>query len=341
MTNFIDSDISLNRSPIFGEEQGNLPTRDTSDYPVGAVSIADLNRKPEDTGPRAGKFSFKGLQDAMNGGTDQFKFETDDWNLSNAKQGLTDYILIRLPRRGAVQGTDYTFRFLINPGNIEVSYNTVDAQSLTRSGWNFGVWGDDLIQISMQGKTAGYYFGNGLSEANRIFSQSYRNLLALQKMFENNGFWFEGENNLKVDSSLRRKRIQYHEDVELVYNNFIWAGMFESLSVSSSAETPYLDSFKFSFVAWKERFRSSSPWRDSKHNDIRRGHTRMAWNDYNKHDVKGDPSLGTAPQGWSGGNAGGFTGQLGAPAIGPLPTVPTYNPAVQLFPGAGGFTGKL
>lgn len=57
----------------------------------------------------------------------------------------------------------------------------------------------------------------------------------------------------------------------------MWYGMFESLTISQSADAPFLMNFQISFVAWKERFRSGSPYKDTIHNDVKRGHDYGTW----------------------------------------------------------------
>jgi hypothetical protein len=97
-------------------------------------------------------------------------------------------------------------------------------------------------------------------------------------VYENNGYWFEGEElgEGPLAADFTRRRIKMHQDVELVCGNFIWSGMFDALTVSQSADNPFLSDFSISFIAWKERFRTTSPYLDSVHNNVQRGHTYTA-----------------------------------------------------------------
>jgi len=162
-----------------------------------------------------------------------------------------------------------------------VNRQTLDAQAFARSGWQIGVWGEDSIQISLTGKTAGQYFAFGTTDKYQPFTESYRNLEQLQVVFENNGYFFEGEQPVEGPlgggADFTRRIIKMHADVELIVGNFMWYGMFESLTVSQDAETPFLMNFQISFIAWKERFRQGSPYKDTIHNDIKRGHDYGAW----------------------------------------------------------------
>lgn len=204
----------------------------------------------------------------------------DSFVISAAMRPFVDYIVVRLPHRGFTNGVadpsqSAVYRFLINPATVQISHQIVDGQAMTRAGWQFGVWGDDVVQVTLSGKTAGQYFSLGLTDLFQDFSQSYRNLQQLVMVYENNGYWFEGEQlgEGPLAADFTRRRIKMHQDVELVCGNFIWFGMFDSLSISQDAENPFAASFTISFTAWKERFRTSSPYLDSIHNDVQRGHT--------------------------------------------------------------------
>lgn len=198
------------------------------------------------------------------------------------KRTLSDYMSIRMPGRGT-DGDTLVFNWLINPSSIQVGYQTIDSRAMVRSGWTFGLWGDDCVEINMSGQSAGYYFCNGLTGVMKEFTLSHRNLLMLQNVFENNGYFFEGEEMGTIgnlNASYTRKRIKYHEDVQLIYNNFIWYGCFQHMSIESSADIPFRDTFSLTFLAWKERFRDSSPYRNSIQNNMQRGHVRNIWNRY-------------------------------------------------------------
>ena len=206
--------------------------------------------------------------------------EFSDFMVSAALKPFVDYMLIRIPHRGLTNGQpdttkSATFRFLINPATVQVNHSTLDAQSMTRAGWQFGVWGEDAVMITLNGQTAGQYFALGLTDAFQAFTKSWRNLEQLQMVYENNGYWYEGEEAGEgplTAPDFTRRRIKMHQDVDLVCGNFIWSGMFDSLTISQDAEKPFLANFTISFIAWKERFRQSSPFLDSIHNEVQHGH---------------------------------------------------------------------
>lgn len=222
---------------------------------------------------------------AAQGQFDTKRIDNSDFHISLAKKNLTDYVKIRIPHRGVDVLTrqvaptqDAEFRFLINPRSVAISKQTVDTQAFTRGGWQFGVWGEDITQIRMSGTTAGSYFALGLTDEHQYYAQSYRNLLQLQQVFENNGYWFEGEeyNEGPMAADYLRRRIRMHQDLELWVGNFMWSGMFESMNISQNADNPFQIEFELTFLAWKERYRDSSGYWNNLPNNVQRGHSYSA-----------------------------------------------------------------
>lgn len=212
-------------------------------------------------------------------GEQELQVQGTDYNLVAAKRTLTDYIYIRLFGRNLGADEDdpsdaLVYRFLVNPKSIDVSYSTIDGMSMTRNGWQLGIFGEDIVSVTLSGQTAGQYFAEGLSSEYEELTASYRNLMDLVAVFENNGYFFEGEdeNPSAFANDLQRRKIQGHHDVELVVGNFIWRGAFSHMTVIDSADTPYATNFNLTFMAWKERYRSESPWLNSIENGVYRGH---------------------------------------------------------------------
>lgn len=225
----------------------------------------------------------------------------NDFNVSAALSPYVDYVLVRLYNRGLggngqPDGSPAVYRFLINPSQVVVNRTTLDGQAFSRAGWQIGVWGEDSLSISLTGKTAGQYFAFGTTDRYQPFTESYRNLEQLQVVFENNGYWFEGEQAAEgpLSADFNRRIIKMHSDVELIVGNFMWYGMFESLTVSQDAQTPFLMNFQISFIAWKERFRQGSPYKDTIHNDVKRGHDFGTWQPATLSTQQNQQALGTS-----------------------------------------------
>jgi|SRR5271154_3363469 len=269
-----DAGVSANVSPQ------QLPIRGEKRIISSPVSPADANAQFEQ------QYTASGLpipQYHANTGRTQM-VQAEDFSVTAAMAPFVDYVVIRLYNRGLggngqPDGSPAVYRFLINPSQVVVNRTTLDGQAFARSGWQIGVWGEDAFTVSLTGKTAGQYFSFGLTDRYQPFSESYRNLEQLQVVFENNGYWFEGEQAAEgpLAAPFTRRIIKMHSDVELIVGNFMWYGMFESLTLSQNADAPFYMNFQLSFIAWKERFRTGSPYKDTIHNDVKRGHDYGAW----------------------------------------------------------------
>jgi hypothetical protein len=208
----------------------------------------------------------------------------NDFNLSAALEPLTDFVAIYIQNRGVDnQGnpdptSNAIFRFLINPSSINIAHSTLEGETFARAGWQFGVWGEDFVRISLSGKTPGQYFNLGTTDEFAEYSLSYRSLEQLQDVFENNGYWFEGESAGygSTPANFTRQIVKMHQDVILLVKEFIWSGMFETFEWSQDANNPYLADFTLSFIAWKEQFRSDSPYINAISNTTQRGNAYSA-----------------------------------------------------------------
>ena len=193
--------------------------------------------------------------------------------LTARKSPLTDYITIRIKQP---DNQMFTYRFLINPRTISIAHQTLDSRAMTRAGWQFGVWGEDTIDLHISGVTAGQYLSQGLTDGMEEWTLSYRNILELMNIFENNGYNFEGSGISAgpLAADFTRKKIKSQQDVELRVGNFIWKGMFTTMNFNSSADTPFYNKFDLGFLAWKESYTNSSPWRNPIPNGVYRGHSQ-------------------------------------------------------------------
>jgi len=272
-----DSGINPNVSPT------QLPIRGEKRIIPSPVAPSDLNNAFENAWFSSGTKP-PNVQGYAQPSARQQLVEQSDFNVTAAMSSYVDYVLIRLYNRGlggngTPDGNPAVYRFLINPSQVQINRTTLDGQAFARSGWQIGVWGEDTIQINLTGKTAGQYFSFGLTDAYQPYTESYRNIEQLQVVFENNGYWFEGEQASEgpLAADFSRRIIKMHADVELIVGNFKWYGMFESLTLTDTADSPFLLNFQLGFIAWKERFRSESPYPDLIHNDIKRGADYGSW----------------------------------------------------------------
>jgi hypothetical protein len=253
--------------------------------------------------------------------------EPSDFLTAAALEPFVDYVIIRLQHRGInaakqSDGSDATFRFLINPAQVAISRTTLDGQVMTRAGWQIGVWGEDVVQVTLSGKTAGQYFAFGITDKYQQFTESYRNLEQLQMVFENNGYFFEGEVAAEgpLAADFARRRIKMQEDVELIVGNFMWYGMFDTLTITQSADEPWLASFNIVFTAWIERYRPSSPYQQQIRSGLQRGHSYSAWASSTINNSHGVPSNANTP-------ANNLPPTQPAPTVVPNTTAPAVTQA--------------
>lgn len=281
-TDFSDFNITAGNSAQTSPVQ--LPIRGEKRIIPCPISPSDTSSQIEKAYTALGQKSPQDKGYAATGRTSLVQYS--DFFTVGAMKPFVDYVLVRIPHRGVTSTGQQNgnapaaiFRFLINPSQVQINRQTLDGQAMTRAGWQIGVWGEDSFQVNLSGKTAGQYFAFGVTDQFQPFSDSYRNLESLVMVFENNGYWFEGEQAAEgpLAADFTRRRIKMHQDVELWVGNFIWYGMFDSLTISQSAEAPWLMNFQISFIAWKERFRSTSPYQNLILNDVQRGHTYGAW----------------------------------------------------------------
>ena len=256
------------------------------------------------------------------------------FSLSAARNPLYEAVLVKIPGRGVnAQGNpDPTqaafFEFLVNPSTVQVSKQTLDGQSMAKGGWQIGVWGEDFTMVSLQGKTPGQYFERGLTDMMAEYTQSYRNLMALELVIENNGYYFEGEqaNEGPLANSALRRNIKMHQDIQLMVGEFIWFGMFDSLSIVQDADSPFTVQFSINFVAWKERYRSGTPYNSVLRNDVQRGQSTQAVNASGVSAATVADSLATGTP--------SLTGGLTPAQVAPLPTnVTPASSAIQASQG--------
>jgi hypothetical protein len=269
-------DMTLNLLPTRGEKQ-LIPS------PVTVTQASQIIRQGFSKGQStrvSSALSVSSLQEAF--------------ELSAALEPLTDFVTIVMQNRGVdnqgnpAPSTNAVFRFLINPASVSISHSTLDSESFARSGWLFGVWGDDFVRISLSGKTPGQYFILGTTDEFAEYTESFRNLEQLTDVFENNGYWFEGESvnygnalssggNVTAPSAFTRRIIKMHQDVLLTVKEFIWNGMFESFEWSQDANNPFLADFTLTFLAWTESFRSDSPYINALPSAAQRGNAYSAF----------------------------------------------------------------
>jgi hypothetical protein len=152
-------------------------------------------------------------------------------------------------------------RMMVNPQSFRVSSEKLISEgNWGRNGPIIEVWGDQQDKIEGSGKIAAFYSVDASSEAPswqaplsrtaRQFSASYQNFLSLFMLYKNNGgvwlpdYFSEGKSHAK--------NLSVVGSVYLYFDNILYIGSFDSLSVNETDTAPFTLEYSFSFTvrAW-------------------------------------------------------------------------------------------
>ncbi|HEY8096299.1 MAG TPA: hypothetical protein VIE65_09465, partial [Methylobacter sp.] len=150
---------------------------------------------------------------------------------------------------------------LINPSEFARSYEaSIDNGIKGRYKNIVHTWLERPGIISSNGVTAGQYIvdaegSGGLTNTYRIHTVSYQNLLSLVLTYKNNGILFAGSESDRGIPILACSLYIY-------YDQILYIGSFDDLSVSDSADRPYNMSYSFKFSV-RYMFEFDAPFVDS------------------------------------------------------------------------------
>jgi len=146
-------------------------------------------------------------------------------------------------------------RLLVNPNSFSVkSQKIVSDGNWGRSGPIIEFWGDDQDKISGSGKVAAFYAldanprlgrgGPGLSRGARNVSLAWQNFQSLYLLYRNNGGLYTAEMN-QQDRDILLTTVG---SVYLFYDNILYIGCFDSLSITESDQQPFTVEYSFEFT---------------------------------------------------------------------------------------------
>ena len=141
-------------------------------------------------------------------------------------------------------GDDMTI--LSRPEDISFSSKKRFNRYRTRGGIVEEDWGEELDQISGNGKTNGFLHPScGYTRYQAKDTEVYQDWLKLVDFYRNNGFEWDDSGNVieGVDKSNQPK-----DAVVLTYRDSKYRGYFESLTWTEDAEVPFQFSWAFTFV---------------------------------------------------------------------------------------------
>lgn len=144
-------------------------------------------------------------------------------------------------------------RLLVNPKSFKVSSEKIIADgSWGRNGPIIEHWGEGQDRIEASGTVAAFYSmdsynanGPGLSRTARQFSTSYQNILAMWLIYKNNGgIWLQDP----VSPNSRIQNLTVIGSVYLYYDEILYVGSFDNISLTESETTPYTLEYSFGFT---------------------------------------------------------------------------------------------
>lgn len=136
---------------------------------------------------------------------------------------------------------------LVNPQEFRRSHeNTVDFGVKTRVGNIVHTWLEQPIKINSSGISAAQYAmyadnTGGLTNHNRIFSLSYRNLMSLVLMYKSNGMVYDL-------TGQQLGSIVLAGSVFIAFDDHVYIGSFDSFTLTDSADKPHNMSYSFTFT---------------------------------------------------------------------------------------------
>lgn len=147
-------------------------------------------------------------------------------------------------------------RMLVNPTSFKVtSEKVVNDGSYGRYGPIVEHWGDNQDKIDASGTVAGFWAvdisgksqGPGLTRTARNASLAYQNFLSLYLLYRNNGgVWLGGPGQETL--GLQQQTLSVLGSVYIYYDNTLYIGSFDTLSITESDDKPFSLEYNFGFT---------------------------------------------------------------------------------------------
>ncbi len=148
-------------------------------------------------------------------------------------------------------------KLLVNPTSFKVgSEKIISEGNRSRSQVIVEHWGEQQDKIEGSGKLAGFYSidyaglsgGPGLTRTARQYSASYQNFLSLFQIYKSNGgLWLQDFFDVRLDPGA--KNLSCLGSVYIYYDNILYIGSFDTLTLSESDTAPYTLEYSFTFSA--------------------------------------------------------------------------------------------
>jgi hypothetical protein len=144
-------------------------------------------------------------------------------------------------------------RMLVNPQSFSVKGEKI----VSDGGWSRNGntivehWGNNQEKISASGKVAGFYaidalnaVAPGLTRMARNYSQAWQNFQSLCLFYNNNG----GLHTRDMTTATEERNLAMLGSVYLFYDDILYIGSFDSLSVNENDTAPHTVDYSFEFT---------------------------------------------------------------------------------------------
>lgn len=133
----------------------------------------------------------------------------------------------------------------VNPNELNREFAKKVTPQLTRNGWVTEHWGDELTNISLSGTSGAFYVTTeGITRVNRNESRNYQEFMRLYSLFKKNGYTHSPQ--ITTNREEPSDRISTVGTVEIIYNNELLLGTFETFSFEEVADNPFVLTYNIS-----------------------------------------------------------------------------------------------
>ena len=133
---------------------------------------------------------------------------------------------------------------LINPENLDISYQPLVTETRTLGGFVQEFWGEQITTISASGRTAMFYGDNGLTALDTKTTESYQNFIRLVNIYKNNG-------KVYTSSASNVNRISAVGIIILSYVEKQYEGSFDSFTIKELSDKPFTMDYDLSFKVYR------------------------------------------------------------------------------------------
>jgi hypothetical protein len=134
---------------------------------------------------------------------------------------------------------------LINPDNLNLSYNQLLNETRTLGGFVEEFWGEQLTTFSASGRTAMFYSSGGLTRLDSKTSTAYENFIYFLNIYRNNGKSYDNKSTSATYKN--SNKITSVGTVVMNYINKDYEGFFDSFTIRELAEKPFYLEYDLSF----------------------------------------------------------------------------------------------